>query len=96
MGAIRKLFTTGVGAALMTESNLRNAVTQRALRGKEELTKVLAGEIRKFLDHINLHEEIQKALEGLVLEIEASIRITSPKSKNGRPFHLKKVSVKKS
>ena len=79
MGTLRKILTTGVGAALMTESSLRNAlseikVTQQA---RDYLSKTLAGEIRKFLGHINLHREIQKALTGLTFEIAARVKIES-------------------
>lgn len=91
MGAIRKLFTTGVGAAMLTKNNLQNAVAQRAQKGKEELTRVLAAEIKRFLEHVKLHEEIQKALTGL--EIEASIRIKNSASQ--KAFRLKKIPIKK-
>ncbi len=84
MGAIRKILTTGVGAALMTENGIRNAfsdikltrqatdyIARQAQKGKEEFTKVFAGELKRFLDHVDLH----KALAGMKLHIEATITV---------------------
>ena len=96
MGTLRKIFTTGVGAALMTEEGLRNAftdikltrqardyITRQALKGKEEVSKVVAGEIKRFLDHVDLH----KALAGLTLHVQASITI-GPRDGSREPMKL--------
>lgn len=95
MGTLRKIFTTSVGAALMTEEGLRNAfadikltsqardyIARQALKGKEEVTKVVAGEIKRFLDHVDLH----KVLTGLTLNVEATITL-GPRT--GRRDHSK-------
>lgn len=91
MGTLRKILTTGVGAALMTESGIRSAFSEiqltrqakeylgrQAQKGKEEISRMLIGEVKKFLNHIDLHEEIQKALDGMTLEVEAKIKIAHP------------------
>lgn len=88
MGALRKILTTGVGAALMTEGRIRNAVsdinvtrqakdylTRQAQKGKEEFAKVVVGELKGFLSQVDLHEEIRKALTGLTVEVQARLRI---------------------
>lgn len=96
MGTLRKIFTTSVGAALMTEEGLRNAFTdikltrqardyiaRQALKGKEEVSKVVAGEIKRFLDHVDIH----KVLSGLTLHIQASITI-GPRDGSREPMKL--------
>ncbi len=103
---LKKLLTTGVGAALLTESNIRNALTdmkltqqakdylaKQAIKGKDEVVRVILNEVKRFLTHIQLHEEIRKALSGLTIAVDTTIKISAPtripKSKN------KKVIVKK-
>lgn len=108
MNTWRKILTTGVGAALMTENSIRNALfdiqlprqaknylTKQAMKGKEEMVRVLTDEIKRFLTRINLHEELKKAVSGLSIDIQASIKIGNPAS--GRPSKLSfgKVKVKK-
>lgn len=90
MSTLRKILTTGVGAALMTESGIRSAlsdnkITQQAVdyltkqlvKGKEEVVNLVVGEFKKFLSQIDIQKEFRKALEGLDIEIQAFIRINS-------------------
>lgn len=101
MGTLSKILTTGVGAALMTEGSIRNAIADIQLprqakgylakqvqKGKEELTKVILGELKRFLDHLNIHEEIQKALKGLTIEVSVAFHPASerkrPKARRGK------------
>jgi hypothetical protein len=110
MGAIRKFLTTGLGAALATEEGIRSALsesqltkqareylTRQAIKGKDEVSKVLRNEIKKFLNDINLHEELRKALAGLTLEIQASIHL---KSADGSRHHdkasIRRLKIQKS
>lgn len=112
MGTLRKILTTGVGAALMTEESLRNALAdiqvtrqakdylaRQAQKGRDEFTKVLVGEFKKFLMHVSLQEEIQKALGGISLHIDARIRIESTdheaRKRTLRRIHLKMSPSKK-
>ncbi len=94
MGTLKKIITTGVGAALMTEESLRNALadiqvtrqakdylSRQAQKGKKEFTRVLVGEFKKFLNHINLQEEIRKALGGLTVEVTFKYR---PNARTGK------------
>jgi hypothetical protein len=94
MGTLKKILTTGVGAALMTESGIRSAISEiqltrqakeylarQAQKGKEEVVKILARELKKSLNHIDIHREIQKALDGLTLTVAFSYR---PKAKRGK------------
>ncbi len=61
MGAIRKIITTGLGAALMTEQGARQYIARQMDQRKKELAKVI-------------HEEIRKALDGLTFEIRIKRR----------------------
>jgi hypothetical protein len=110
MSTFRKILTTGVGAALMTESSIRNAlsdikltgqardyIARQVQRGWEEATKMLIGELKKILEHVDLPTELQKTLSGLSLEIEATITIKpkgsgrSSEKDSIRRFKIKKV-----
>ncbi len=91
MGAIRNILLTGVGTALKTKDGIQNAISdikdisltgpakeylfKQIKRGKEELPRLIVAEFKDFLSRIAVHEELQKALEGLTLELEAKIKI---------------------
>ena len=102
MGTLKKILTTGVGAALMTESSLRNALsdsrltqqakeylTRQAVKGKDELVNVLSAEVKKFLARIRLDEELRQALSGMTIEVEAKIRLSDGKKKHSKKLSLK-------
>ena len=85
MGAIQKILTTGLGAALMAQQGAATALgnstkgakaylAAQAKRRKEELTAILAAEFAGFLKRINIHEELKKALDGLTFEIRIKRR----------------------
>lgn len=105
MGTLRKIITTGVGAALMTEEGIRSAISdmklkeylaRQASKGKEELTKVVASELKRFLEHVDLHEEIQKALAGMTLEIQATVKLAPrEKAKDQIKYTVKRLKIKK-
>ncbi len=92
MSTLRKILTTGVGAALMTESGIRSAISdnkiaqqatdylsKQLVKGKEEIVKLVVSEFKKFLDKIDIQKEIRKALTDLDIEIQAFVRINSDK-----------------
>ncbi|HVV48589.1 MAG TPA: hypothetical protein VHO06_02935 [Polyangia bacterium] len=56
---VRRAVSAGVGAAS---------------RSKDDLMRVAAGEVRGWLEHLNLHEELAKALAKLVIEVKTEIR----------------------
>jgi hypothetical protein len=47
---------------------------EAAGRGKDDIVRVAASEIRNWLDHLELDTELRKALAGMVLEVKAEIR----------------------
>ena len=79
MGTLRKILTTGVGAALMTEGEIRRQakayISEKAERGKEEVGRVLAGEVRRLLSETDLRGEIRRLLQEYSIEVEAKIRL---------------------
>jgi len=88
----------------MTESGLRNAIAdiklsdyiaRQASKGKEEVTKVLVGEIKRFLERINLHEEIQKALSGMTLEVSATVKLAPNAAKKETRLTVRRIKIKK-
>jgi DNA-binding IclR family transcriptional regulator len=104
MGTLRKILTTSVGAALMTESGIRSAISdmklkdylaRQASKGKEELTKVVAAELKRFLEHVDLHEEIQKALAGMRLEVQATVTLASRDARNQTKLTVRKLKIRK-
>ncbi len=86
--AIRKILTTGIGAALMTEESLskflseiklprdaKNFLIKQAQRRKEDLANVIAQELKEFLTRINIHEELRKAFIGMKIDVQATIHV---------------------
>src|SRR3569623_1126410 len=56
---VRRAVSAGVGAAS---------------RSKEDIMRAAAGEVRSWLEHLNLSEEIAKALSNTVIELKTEIR----------------------
>lgn len=56
---VRRAVSAGVGAAT---------------RSKDDIVRVAAGEMRTWLEHLNLNEEVAKALTKLVIEVKTEIR----------------------
>jgi hypothetical protein len=56
---VRRAVSAGVGAAT---------------RSKDDIVRVAAGEMRNWLEHLNLNEELAKALTKLVIEVKTEVR----------------------
>jgi hypothetical protein len=56
---VRRAVSAGVGAAS---------------RSKDDIMRVAAGEVRSWLEHLNLNEELAKALGKMVIEVKTEIR----------------------
>jgi hypothetical protein len=56
---VRRAVSAGVGAAS---------------RSKEDIMRAAAGEIRSWLEHLNINEEFSKALAKMVIEVKTEIR----------------------
>lgn len=77
----------GIGALFMTEDGVRSIlgelklpkeaaqfVINQVAKTKEDLFRMIASEIRGFLDSTNISEELRRALTGMSLEISTTVR----------------------
>ncbi|MEZ4400272.1 MAG: hypothetical protein R3B06_09650 [Kofleriaceae bacterium] len=83
---VRRTFTAGMGAVFSTEDSLRRLTKDLnvpAVAGylgdaadstKEKVVEVVGREVREFLSHVNLSDEIAKLLTTLSLEVKTEIR----------------------
>ena len=65
----------------MTEASVRRVL----LDTKDNLTGILAGEIKKFLGQIDIQKELTKVFTNLQLEIKATIKIRPQDDLNPPP-----------
>jgi len=56
---VRRAVSAGVGAAS---------------RSKDDIMRAAAGEVRTWLEHLNLNEEVAKVLSKMVIEVKTEIR----------------------
>ena len=84
---VKKTFSAGLGALFTTEEGVRRLAKEMrvpkevagylvntASAGKDEVLRVVAGEIRSFLETVNLSEEIAKMLTTLSFEVKTEVR----------------------
>ena len=101
----RRILLTGLGAIFMTEEGIRKAlgdmklpkdavgyVMDTVLKQKDELLGMVASELSKFFSKVKVHEEVQKALSGLQLHLDAKLTFDQKKV---HPISSPKISVKK-
>ncbi len=94
---VRKAAVAGLGALFMTEEGVRNLTGQlklpkealqfilgQAERTKDEVSRVLTEEIRRFLQSERLREELLKLVSGMTVEIKADIRLVPDKEKQAQ------------
>jgi hypothetical protein len=85
---VRKVAVAGLGALFMTEEGIRNLAGQlklpkevlgfiltQAEKTKDEVGRVLAEELRRFLQSEKLREEFVKLMSGMTLDVRAQIRL---------------------
>jgi hypothetical protein len=108
---VKRTFYAGLGAVFTTEEGIRkmahdfqlpkdvaNYLVQQAGASKDELFRILAKELRGFLESVNLSGELQKLLTSLSFEVKTEIRfIPNDEAVGGvKPYiKLPKLSVKK-
>ncbi|MCE9624502.1 MAG: hypothetical protein K8R69_03465 [Deltaproteobacteria bacterium] len=101
----RRILLTGLGAIFMTEEGIRKSlgdmklpkdavgyVLDTVLKQKDELLGLVATELSKFFSKVKVHEEVQKALSGLQLHLDAKLTFDQKKV---HPVSAPKISVKK-
>lgn len=85
---VRKVAVAGLGALFMTEEGIRTLAGQlkvpkevlgfivsQADRTKDELSRMLSDEVRRFLQSDRFREEFLKLLSGMAIEINAEVRL---------------------
>ena len=105
---IRRTFYAGLGAVFTTEEGMRRFATefslpkdvaryliQSAQSTKDELFRIVAGELRSFLESLNLNEELQRLLTSLSFEIKTEIRFIPNEQKLLKPKVKNRVSVRR-
>jgi len=101
----RRILLTGLGAIFMTEEGIRKAVGEMklpkdavgyvldtVLKQKDELLGMVASELGKFFSKVKVHEEVQKALSGLQLHLDAKLTFDQKKV---HPVSTPKITVKR-
>lgn len=91
---VRKTFTAGMGAVFTTEEGIRRITKEMSLpkdvagylantasTTKDEFLRIIAREVREFLQTVNLSEEIAKMLTTLSFEVKTEIRFIPNDSK---------------
>ena len=84
---VKKTFSAGMGAVFSTEEGIRKVTKELSLpkdvagylantagNTKDELVRIVAREVREFLQTVNLSEEIAKMLTTLSFEVKTEIR----------------------
>lgn len=83
---VRRTFTAGLGAVFSTEDSIRKMAKdlnvpsvagylgEAADNTKDKVLEIVAREVREFLAHVNLSEEIAKLLTTLSFEVKTEIR----------------------
>jgi hypothetical protein len=107
---VKRTFYAGLGAVFTTEEGIRkiasdfhlpkdvaNYLIQQAASSKDELFRIVAKELRAFLETINLNAELQKLLTSLSFEVKTEIRfIPNDEAVGGvKPDIKKAVAVKR-
>jgi hypothetical protein len=93
---VRKVAVAGLGAIFMTEEGIRNLAGQlklpkevlgfilsQAEKTKDEVGRVLAEELRRFLHSEKLREEFVKLMSGMTLDVRAQIQLV-PSEKSAK------------
>jgi hypothetical protein len=99
----RKILLTGVGAIFMTEETVRKGLSELKLptdavstlvdtvkKQKNEVLEIVAVELGNFFSKVKVHEELQKALKGMQIHLDAMISFDKPGE-----VHKAKVTVKR-
>jgi hypothetical protein len=88
---VRKMAVAGLGAIFMTEEGLRSLASQlklpkealgfvlsQAEKTKDDISRIISEEVRRFLQSETLRDEFLKLLSGMTIEVKAQIRLMPP------------------
>ncbi|MEX1099399.1 MAG: hypothetical protein WEB87_03165, partial [Bacteriovoracaceae bacterium] len=92
---VKKMFSTGISAAFMTEEGIRNLVQdlplpkdviqgllQNAKATKTEFILSVKKELKSYLDRVDLSKEIDRVLDDYDIEVMANIKFKMKSSEN--------------
>lgn len=95
---LKKVVSTGIGAAFMTEEAVKsmvselplpkdmiNGLLQNAKSTKEEFVASIKNELKSYLDKIDASKEIEKVLENYDMEVNATISFKKKKKNESNP-----------
>ncbi len=90
----KKVVSTGINAAFMTEDTVKNLIhelpipkevvnglIQNAKTSKDEFITSVKGELREYLNKIDLSKEVDRIIENYDIEINAKINLTKKEKK---------------
>ena len=105
---LRRTLYAGVGAVFTTEEGVRklakevslpkdmaNYLFEQAQTSKNELFRIVAGEMREFLENLNLTDELLSLLTSLSFEVKTEIRFIPNAAQKPRPKIKSSVSMKR-
>lgn len=105
---LKRTFYAGLGAVFTTEEGVRrlanefslpkdvaNYLVQQAGSTKKELFRIVAAELRGFLESLNLNEELARLLTSLSFEIKTEIRFIPNDARVVKPQLRNRVAVKR-
>lgn len=88
---VRKVAVAGLGAVFLGEEGLRSLAGQlklpkealgyvvgQAEKTKDEITRVVSEELRRFLQSEKVRDEFLKLVSGMTVEIKAQVRLVPP------------------
>jgi len=103
---LKRGLLAGIGALFMTEDGVKSILGELKLpkeaaqfvinqvsKTKEDLFRMIASEIRGFLDSTNISDELRKAFTGMSLEISTTVRF-KPEDETIKPEMKSSVKVK--
>jgi hypothetical protein len=103
---VRKAVMAGVGAVFLTEEGIRKTVSELKLpkeafgylasqadKTRQEASRIVRKELRRFLNSDAFKEQMMQALGGLTLEIKAEVRL-KPDTRTPKPDVNARVRVK--
>lgn len=100
---VRRAVLSGVGAVLSSEEGIRkiaqdfslpkdvaNYIIAQANSTKDEILRIIGNEVRRFLDNLNLEQELKHLLTSLSFEIKTEIRFI-PNESSPKTSHTVKI-----
>jgi hypothetical protein len=98
----RKILLTGLGAIFMTEESVRKTLSEMKIpkdamgglldvvrRQKDDMLGLMAQELSRFFSRVKVHEEIQKALKGMEVSLEAKVSFDKKKNSSSTKISVR-------